>query len=142
MYGKFQSDKLHTIEKSMRRKPAQGQKVMISYASIPFRCHKQLLQDTLRSVLRKSTISIRAVTRRNLSLENKIKSASIPVVVPIIISIVMVLMMVPVPAVPPIFVRVSIVAVSVVTIVIGPDLLVPRIYVNSKSIICFGFGGG
>ncbi len=61
--------------------------------------------------------------------------------IPIIISIVIVPMMVPVPAVPPIFVRVTIVAVSVVTIVIGPDLLVTRAHVNSKSIICFGFSG-
>ena len=48
------------------------------------------------------------------------RDASIPVVVAIIISIVMMPMMVPMPAVPPIFVRVTIVAVSVVTIVIGP----------------------
>jgi hypothetical protein len=69
------------------------------------------------------------------------RDASIPVVVPIIIAIIIVPMMVAVPAVPPIFARVSIVAVSVVTIVIGPDLFVSRAYVNSESIICFGFGG-
>ena len=71
----------------------------------------------------------------------KNRDASIPVVVSIIIAIVIVPMMRAVPSMPPIFVRVSIVAVSVVTIVIGPDLLVPRIYVNSESVICFRFGG-
>ena len=65
----------------------------------------------------------------------QISNASIPVVVPIIISIVMVPMMVPVP---PIFVRVVVVAVSVIAIVIRPVLLVARIYVNSESVICFG----
>jgi hypothetical protein len=73
-----------------------------------------------------------------------ISYASIPVVVPIIISIVMVTMMVPVPPlplVPPIFVRVVVIAVSVVAIVIGPELLVSGANVNAKAIICFGFGG-
>ena len=63
----------------------------------------------------------------------KNRDASIPVVVPIIISILMVPMMRAVPSVPPIFVRVSIVAVSVVTIVIGPDLLVTRLNANAES---------
>jgi hypothetical protein len=71
----------------------------------------------------------------------KNRDAAIPVLVPIIIAIVVVPMMRAMPAVPPIFVRVSIVAVSVVTIVIGPDLLVTRVHVNSKPIVCFGFGG-
>ena len=64
--------------------------------------------------------------------------------IPVIVSIVMVPMMIPVPSlplVPTIFVRVMVVAVSVVAIVIGPVFLVARIYVNSKSIICFGFDG-
>jgi len=72
--------------------------------------------------------------------EQKYRYTSIPVVV----SIVMVPMMVPVPPlplVPPIFVRVVVVAVAIVAIVIGPDLLVPRIYVNSETVIRFGFGG-
>ena len=43
--------------------------------------------------------------------------------------------------VPPIFVRVTIVAVAVVAIVIGPVLLVSGVNVNSKSIVCFGFDG-
>jgi hypothetical protein len=67
----------------------------------------------------------------------KNRDASIPVVVPIIISIVMV----PMPAVPPIFVRVTIVAVSVVTVVIGSVLLVSGVNVNAEPIVCFGFGG-
>ena len=71
----------------------------------------------------------------------KNRDASIPVVVPIIISIVMVPMMVPMPAVPPIFVRVTIVAVSVVTVVIGSVLLVSGVNVNAESIVCFGLGG-
>ena len=68
----------------------------------------------------------------------KNRDAAIPVLVPIIIAIVVVPMMRAVPAVPPIFVRVSIVAVSVVTIVIGPDLFVTRVHVNAKPIVCFG----
>ena len=68
----------------------------------------------------------------------KNRDASIPVVVPIIISIVMVPMMVPMP---PIFVRVTIVTVSVVTVVIGSVLLVSGVNVNAKPIVCFGFGG-
>ena len=71
----------------------------------------------------------------------KNRDASIPVVVPIIISIVMVPMMVPMPAVPPIFVRVTIVAVSVVTVVIGSVLLVSGVNVNAEPIVCFGLGG-
>jgi len=70
----------------------------------------------------------------------KNRDASIPVVVPIIISIVMVPMMVPMPAVPPIFVRVTIVAVSVVTVVIGSVLLVSGVNVNAEPIVCFGIG--
>ena len=63
---------------------------------------------------------------------------------PIIVSIVVVPMMVsvpPLPLVPPIFVRMWIVAVSVITIVIGPELLVSGANVNAKAIVCFGFGG-
>jgi hypothetical protein len=71
----------------------------------------------------------------------KNRDASIPVVVPIIISIVMVPMMVPMPPVPPIFVRVTIVAVSVVTVVIGSVLLVSGVNVNAEPIVCFGPGG-
>jgi hypothetical protein len=67
----------------------------------------------------------------------KNRDTSIPVVAPIIISIVMV----PMPAVPPIFVRVTIVAVSVVTVVIGSVLLVSGVNVNAEPIVCFGFGG-
>ena len=67
----------------------------------------------------------------------KNRDASIPVVV----SIVMVPMMVPMPAVPPIFVRVTIVAVSVVTVVIGSVLLVSGVNVNAEAIVCFGPGG-
>jgi hypothetical protein len=66
---------------------------------------------------------------------------SIPVAVPIIISIVMVSMMVPVPPLPPIFIHVMVVAVPVVPIVIGPVLLVTRINVNSESVICFRLSG-
>ena len=66
----------------------------------------------------------------------KNRDASIPVVVPIIISIVMV----PMPAVPPIFVRVTIVAVSVVPVVIGSVLLVSGVNVNAEPIVCFGLG--
>ena len=73
--------------------------------------------------------------------EQKYRCTSIPVVVPIIISIVMVPMMVPVPAVPPIFVRVTVVAVSVVTVVIGSVLLVSGVNVNAEPIVCFGPGG-
>jgi hypothetical protein len=65
------------------------------------------------------------------------RNRSIPVAVPIIISIVMVSMMVPVPPLPPIFIHVMVVAVPVVPIVIGPVLLVTRINVNSESVICF-----
>jgi hypothetical protein len=53
----------------------------------------------------------------------------------------MVPMMVPVPSLPAILVRVAVIAVAIIPIVIGLVLLVPRIHVNSKSIICFGFDG-
>jgi hypothetical protein len=47
--------------------------------------------------------------------------------IPVVVLIVMVPTMVPVPAMPPIFIRVTIVAVAVVAVVIGPHLLVTRI---------------
>jgi hypothetical protein len=78
----------------MRRTPAQEQKAMISYDSIP-----------------------------------------------VVVLVVMVPMMVPVPLLPPIFVRVTVVAVSVVTIVIRSVLWVSGANVNAKPIICFGLGG-
>ena len=66
--------------------------------------------------------------------------ASIPVIVPIIISIVMVPMMVPVPAVPPIFFRVTIMAVAVSVVIVRSVLLVSGVNVNAESIVCFGLG--
>ena len=71
----------------------------------------------------------------------KNRDASFPVVVPIIISIVMVPMMVPVPPLPPVFVRVMVVAVAVVPVVIGSVLLVAGVNVNAEAIVCFGPGG-
>ena len=71
----------------------------------------------------------------------KNRDASIPVVVPIIISIVMVPMMVPMPAVPPIFFRVTIMAVAVSVVIVRSVLLVSGVYVNAEPIVCFGFGG-
>jgi uncharacterized membrane protein len=59
----------------------------------------------------------------------------------VIIAIVIVPMMRAVPSVPPIFVRMSIVAVSVVTVVIGSVLLVSGVNVNAEPIVCFGFAG-
>ena len=47
--------------------------------------------------------------------------------------------MVPVPALPPIFVRVTIVAIAVPIIVVRSVLLVSGVYVNADS-ICFGVG--
>jgi hypothetical protein len=70
----------------------------------------------------------------------KSRDASIPAVVLIIISIVMVPMMVPVPAMPPIFIRVTIVAVAVVAVVERSVLLVSGVNVNAESIVCFGLG--
>lgn len=69
------------------------------------------------------------------------RDESIPVVVSIIIPIVMVPMMVPVPPLPLIFIRMAIVAVSVLAIVIGPVLLVSRISVHTEPLICFGLAG-
>jgi len=71
-----------------------------------------------------------------MRLENR--DASIRVVVPIIIAIVMVPMMVPVP---PIFVGVAVVAVAVVAVVVGSVWLVSGANVNAKPIVCFGLGG-
>ena len=70
----------------------------------------------------------------------KNRDASIPVVVPIIISIVMVPMMVTVPAVPPIFIRVTIMAVAVSVVIVRSVLLVSGVNVNAEPIVCFGFG--
>jgi hypothetical protein len=53
-------------------------------------------------------------TRKPMIAKKK-HDASIPVVVPVIIPIVMVPMMVPAPLVPAVFVRMSIIAVSVIT---------------------------
>jgi hypothetical protein len=61
--------------------------------------------------------------------------------IPVMVLIVMVPTMVPVPAMPPIFIRVTIVAVAVVAVVIGPHLLVTRINVNSESVIRFDWMG-
>ena len=70
-----------------------------------------------------------------------VTDASIPVVVPIIIAIVMMPMMVPVPAMPPIFIRVMVVAVAVVAVVVRSVLLVSGANVNAEPIVCFGFRG-
>ena len=69
------------------------------------------------------------------------REESIPVVVPIIIPIVMVPMMVTVPAVPPIFIRVTIMAVAVSVVIVRSVLLVSGVNVNAEPIVCFGFGG-
>ena len=68
------------------------------------------------------------------------REESIPVVVPIIISIVMVPMMVTVPAVPPIFIRVTIMAVAVSVVIVRSVLLVSGVHVDAEPIVCFGFG--
>jgi hypothetical protein len=70
----------------------------------------------------------------------KSRDELIPVVVPIIISIVMVPMVVPVPAMPPIFIRVTIVAVAVVAVVERSVLLVSGVNVDAEPIVCFGVG--
>jgi hypothetical protein len=67
----------------------------------------------------------------------KSRDELIPVVVPIIISIVMVPM---VPAMPPIFIRVTIVAVAVVAVVERSVLLVSGVNVDAEPIVCFGVG--
>jgi hypothetical protein len=69
------------------------------------------------------------------------RDASISIVVPIIISIVMVPMMVPVPALPPVFVGVTVVAVAVVAVVVRSVWLVSGANVNAKPIVCFRPGG-
>ena len=74
-------------------------------------------------------------------IEQKNRDASIPVVVPIIISIVMVPMMVPVPPLPPVFVGVTVVPVAVVAVVVRSVRLVSGANVNAEPIVCFGFGG-
>jgi len=64
--------------------------------------------------------------------------------IPVVVSIVMVTMMVPVPPlpfVPPIFVRVVVITVAIPAIVIRSVLWVPRPDVNAKPIICFRLGG-
>ena len=53
----------------------------------------------------------------------------------------MVPMRVPVPAVPPIFIRVTVIAVAVLAIVIRSVLLVSGANLNAKALICLGFGG-
>jgi hypothetical protein len=65
------------------------------------------------------------------------REESIPVVVPVIISIVVVPMMVPGPS---IFVRVTIMAVAVSVVIIRSVLLVSGVNVNAESIVCFGLG--
>src|ERR1700676_642758 len=69
-------------------------------------------------------------------LSEKPRDASIPVVVPII----MVPMMVTVPAVPPIFIRVTIMAVAVSVVIVRSVLLVSEVNVNAEPIVCFGIG--
>ena len=69
------------------------------------------------------------------------RDASIPVVVPTIISIVMMPMMVPVPSLPSIFVRVTIVAMAILAVVVRSVLLVSGANVNAEPIVCFGFAG-
>ena len=49
--------------------------------------------------------------------------------------------MVPVPPLPPIFVGVMVIAVSVVAVVIRSVLLVSGANLNAKALICLGFGG-
>ena len=63
----------------------------------------------------------------------KNRDASIPIV--------MVPMIVPVPAVPPIFVRVTIAAIAIPVIVVRSVLLVSGANVNAEPIVCFGFAG-
>ena len=70
----------------------------------------------------------------------KNRDASIPVVVPIIVSIVMVPMMVAVPPLPPIFIGVTVVAVAVVAVVVRSVWLVSGANVDAKPIVCFGLG--
>jgi hypothetical protein len=65
------------------------------------------------------------------------REESIPVVVPVIISIVVVPMMVPGPS---IFVRVTIMAVAVSIVIVRSVLLVSGVNVNAESIVCFGLG--
>jgi hypothetical protein len=80
-------------------------------------------------------------TRKSMIAEKK-HDASIPVVVPVIVSIVMVPMMVPVPLVPAVFIRVMVVAVAVVAVVVVSSVwLVSGANINAEPIVCFGFGG-
>jgi hypothetical protein len=58
-------------------------------------------------------------------------------VVPIIISIVVVPMMIPVP---PVFLGVMVVSIAVVAVVVRSVLLVSGVNVNAESIVCFGLG--
>jgi hypothetical protein len=76
-------------------------------------------------------------TRKPMIAKKK-HDASIPVFPIIIISIVVVPMMVPVPA---IFVRVTIMAVAVSVVIVRSVWLVSGVNVNAEPIICFGFGG-
>ena len=73
-------------------------------------------------------------------IAEKKHDASIPVVVPIIISIVMVPMMVTVPSLPAIFVRVTIMAVAVSVVIVRSVWLVSGANINAEPIVCFGFG--
>jgi hypothetical protein len=52
----------------------------------------------------------------------------------------MVPMMVPVPAMPPIFIRVTIGAIAVVVVVERSVLLVSGVNVDAEPIVCFGVG--
>jgi hypothetical protein len=65
------------------------------------------------------------------------RDASIPVVV----AIVTVAMMVPVPPMPPIFICVTIVAITVPVVVVRSVLLITGVHVNAEPVICFGPGG-
>ena len=64
----------------------------------------------------------------------KKRDTSIPIIIPIVIVPMM-------PSVPPIFIRVTIMAVASGVIVIRPALLVSGANVNAKAFICLGFGG-
>jgi hypothetical protein len=71
---------------------------------------------------------------RKFVIGKQIGSASIP----IIVSIVVVSMMVPLPLV---FVGVTVVAVAVFAVVVRSVWLVSGANVNAKAIVCFGLGG-
>jgi hypothetical protein len=79
-------------------------------------------------------LTYRSAITGEVNFPRESQDASIPVVV----SIVMVPMMVPVPA---IFVRVTIMAVAVSVVIVRSVWLVSGVNVNAEPIVCFGFGG-